>query len=549
MRIRLTSQLLIAVGALMCIALASSALTLWNANAALAKIERIDYAHRVYESYLTLSGDTYALFKQYGDKLLLGRGVAGDDSDALESRIRSNIDNIRSLVAQEIELYGEEEIEELELLSRIERKLERLLQEYRGLIEDSTMTADGTALADVQSSGGTASVATPTGWMQLSSILDGDVSERFKARIEEALAEETEEVVETLEATRAELRVNQSVAASFGLLALLATLFAFVRLHKNVRTPVQALLGGVGALQAGQLDHRVQVAGPAEFSELGGAFNRMADELAQRERALGQSNTVLEATVAERTAELNRVLDTLREGDAKRRRLMADVSHELRTPLTIIRGEADIALRGKPKSPEFYEEALRRCRESAVHTASLVDDLLFVAREESGEVRLSLEQLDLAEFLPGVVDGCRALAGAGGGRAGELRYVSSVTQANLRADPGRVRQAAIILIDNSLRYGGENIEVRLDRAPGGFAITVIDDGPGMDETERERAFERFFRGTNAAQRYFGGAGLGLPVAKSIVEAHGGQIAIEADREDGMSVSITLPERPNLKAVA
>lgn len=240
------------------------------------------------------------------------------------------------------------------------------------------------------------------------------------------------------------------------------------------------------------------------------------------------------------------MLDRLRIHEENRRRLLADVSHELRTPLTIIQGEADIALRGREKTPEVYREALEKSREAAKHTARLVDDLLFVARREAGEARLRLEAVDLARLLPEVIDDHRALAD---GRGGGITFSSAVDAAPVRGDCDRIRQVAVILMDNALRYGDSRVEVALRAAPGGFAVAVADDGPGMTEEEQERAFERFFRGSNAASRYREGSGLGLPVAKAIVEAHGGQIALQSGPGEGTRVTFTLPLRPKLEAVA
>ncbi|NJN46852.1 MAG: sensor histidine kinase [Candidatus Competibacteraceae bacterium] len=107
----------------------------------------------------------------------------------------------------------------------------------------------------------------------------------------------------------------------------------------------------------------------------------------------------------------------------------------------------------------------------------------------------------------------------------------------------------MILLENALRYGGSKIDVRLDRAPEGYLVAVSDNGPGMAEDEQARAFERFFRGSNAASRYGQGSGLGLPVAKAIVEAHGGKISLTSVPGQGLTVSFALPNRPPLKAVS
>ncbi|SDW18010.1 sensor histidine kinase, partial [Thiocapsa roseopersicina] len=275
-------------------------------------------------------------------------------------------------------------------------------------------------------------------------------------------------------------------------------------------------------------------------SELDGvarALNRLADEIAVREQGLETSNRRLETAVAERTADLERLLATLKDAEASRRRLLADVSHELRTPLTIIRGEADIALRGVDRPSAEYREALTRCRDAATHTARLVDDLLFIARRESHETRLVARVLDVAIFLPAVLADCRSLLESNGGSA---TLLSAVDQAMLRADPDRLRQVFLILLDNAVRHGGGQVTIGLDRIPDGYRISFTDAGPGLGPEDLAQVFQRFFRGSNAARGYESGVGLGLPVAKAIVEAHGGRIGVESRPGEGMTVRVDLP---------
>ena len=157
-----------------------------------------------------------------------------------------------------------------------------------------------------------------------------------------------------------------------------------------------------------------------------------------------------------------------------------------------------------------------------------------MARTESGEVRLTPEEVDLAALLGDVV------ATYGGDAA--LDAVPGVT---LRADPGRLRQALLALLDNARRHGGGRLWVRLHRTPESVAIDVEDDGPGLGDEEKALAFERFFRGSNAAEAYAEGSGLGLPIAR----AHGGEVTL-ADREGcGLVARLTLPDRAPLRAVS
>ena len=104
------------------------------------------------------------------------------------------------------------------------------------------------------------------------------------------------------------------------------------------------------------------------------------------------------------------------------------------------------------------------------------------------------------------------------------------------------KRQILILLENASRYGGEQVTLRLDKAVGGYRIAVEDNGPGMTEEERSRAFQRYFRGSNAASHYSEGVGLGLPVAKSIIDAHGGSISIDERDGGGLIVAFTLPAR-------
>ena len=116
------------------------------------------------------------------------------------------------------------------------------------------------------------------------------------------------------------------------------------------------------------------------------------------------------------------------------------------------------------------------------------------------------------------------------------------------ADPVRLKQVLVILIDNAVRYGSSHIDVNLMDATDGYLIQVNDDGPGLPAEELEKAFQRFFRGSNAAKYYSKGTGLGLPVAKAIVEAHNGTININNNRDHGLSIEVYLPSKPLLAAV-
>lgn len=509
-------------------AIVGLSLALWGTHEARYNLTRTDLAHRSYESYLSLSNHTYQLFKQFGDAMTIGDRDQGTLETQLLALIREDIARIRQTIAAEIQLVGDEEIQELARLADIERQIDNLLEEYQTVLD--------------------ANYAIPFSdeWGRLSKVLDEKVDLDFNQLIHEALDEELAELAEQQERTRSRLALNQELALIAAGLGVVAAVAGFWWLVRDLKVPIARLISGAQALAQGERGYRLEVVGDTELDRLAHAFNQMAAEIVARESVLEASNQRLEQAVAERTAELERLLDALKTAEADRRRLLADVSHELRTPLTIIRGEADIALRGGDKTPAEYRLALEKAREAAAHTARLVDDLLFIARREAGEARLTLREVNLSTFVPLVIDDCRSLALS---RGGIVRYQQGPPSAIVPADPDRLRQVLLILLDNALRYGGTRIDVCLAQAAGGYRIQVCDDGPGLDAEDLARVFQRFYRGANASRHSDQGAGLGLPVAKAIVEAHNGEIDIASEPGQGVCVSLRLSVRPRLEAVS
>jgi signal transduction histidine kinase len=302
-------------------------------------------------------------------------------------------------------------------------------------------------------------------------------------------------------------------------------------LSRRVTRPINSLIAGVRKFGEGQLDYRVSLAGPDELAEIGRTFNVMANRYAEKNQTLSSEKESLTKAVEDRTKRLSLMLDEVKRSDESRKRMIADVSHELRTPMTIIKGEADIALRGEQKTASTYQGALTRIREAANHTARLVDDLLFVARSEAGEIELKVSHIDLQK----VVNDATHTFGH------DVPVTSNLKSAVVQGDPGRIRQALLVLLENARHHGGDQIVMKIESMLDGFRIAVEDSGPGMNQQEKSQAFQRFYRGSNAAERYRDGAGLGLPVALSIAQAHGGTITLDDRTGGGLVASLHLPE--------
>lgn len=525
---RFATKLFLLFAGLLGLATVGISLALWGTHEARSNFVRIDLAHRSYEGYLSLSNHTYQLFKQFGDAMTIGDRDEGALETELLAAIRQDIASIREITAAQIRLEDGEQIASLDHLARIETKIENLLHEYQGVLD-----------ADYP-------IPLAEEWGRLSRILDERVDQVFARLIQDALNRQLNELAEQRARIDARAELNQLLAMLGAAFSTLAAGAAFWWMLRDFKRPVGRLIDGAEALARGDRTHRIESLGGSELDSVARAFNRMADEISTREQVLETSNKRLEAAVTERTADLQRLLTTLKDAEADRKRLLADVSHELRTPLTIIRGEAEIALRGVDRAPAEYRDALARCRDAAKHTTRLVDDLLFIARRESRETRLVLQSLDLTLFIPEVIAGCRSLLDSHGGA---VTFISDLDHAVLRADPDRLRQVLVILIDNAVRHGGGQAEIRLVALPDWYRIAVKDNGPGLSQDDLPQIFQRFFRGSNAAQRYETGVGLGLPVAKAIIEAHGGAITAKSEPGEGMLLSIDLPAANPARAVA
>jgi len=215
---------------------------------------------------------------------------------------------------------------------------------------------------------------------------------------------------------------------------------------------------------------------------------------------------------------------------------IADVSHELRTPLTVLRGNAEVGL--ILDSDGDHAEILGEIVEESGRMTRMVEDLLFLARSDSAAVPLDLEPVPVASFLAEVAGRADVLARE---RGAELEVELS-GEGELEIDRGRVEQAILILVDNAAKYGQPDGRVTLTSATasGELCVTVADRGPGIPEFELPHVFERFYRVDKTRARKQGGTGLGLPIAKTIVEVHGGHIEAESRVGEGTRMSIRFP---------
>jgi len=436
-----------------------------------------------------------------------------------KTAVRDDIATIRRIVELEVEAGDESDIAELGQLDRIDSVL------------DEIETAFDIIPADLIGPRPIDALAGPL--LDVVEALD----ERLAPLVDLAVASEAAEVVLARAAIADLSRRSVQAGTAAGLLTIAVAIVGTLMLLSSFMRPFGKLVEGASRLAQGDLSFRIPEGGRDELGQLSRDFNLMAAQIERSDSALRAEEENLQRRVTERTAALEEANAVLAKQDETRRRFLADVSHELRTPLTVMRGEAEVALRAPGHAlSEGALEALGAVVEQSEHMSRLVDDLLFVARRDAGEVPLRLMQLPVGEVLERTVADARQLAPD---TKIALESAPHALATLVEVDRGRMHQLLMVLLDNALRYSPQSagITVAVTRQDETLSVAVQDGGIGIPADDLPHVFDRFVRGSNALP---GGTGLGLPVAKAIAEAHGGQLTIDSREGDGTRVTLSLP---------
>jgi signal transduction histidine kinase len=305
------------------------------------------------------------------------------------------------------------------------------------------------------------------------------------------------------------------------LIGTIAGVLVVLWLTRTVLRPLDRMARTAEAIAGGDLNRRLRLpSGGNEVARLGGAFDHMVDRLAANLQA--------------------------------QRRFVADASHELRTPLTSLEGLSEMLLMGADRGDGRAVQRMARSMHGELgRMARLVSDLLTLSRLESA-APMQFAPVDVGKLLENIAEQVTPMAEAreidlNVAREGDGLVVVS-------ADPDRLKQVILNLVDNALRYTPANGEVKLsaghDAETGRVRIEVRDTGPGIAVDDIPYIFDRFYRGDPSRARTTGSTGLGLAIARSIAQAHGGTIEAQSTPGEGACFIVTLPaHRPTAQADA
>jgi len=299
-----------------------------------------------------------------------------------------------------------------------------------------------------------------------------------------------------------------------GIAALAVAIFLLSRWTAGAVTRGLApLMSGTRELADGNLAYRVNAQSSlAEVQDLATSFNRMADRVQQGQQA--------------------------------QRDFIANVSHDLKTPLTSIQGYSQALLDGTASTPERQQRAALVISQEAQRLSNLVEEVIDLARLESGRLTLHLQPMDVNDMVTDVVEAFAPRSEAAHVR---LVWTPPASALTVTADGDRLRRALSNLVDNALKHTPQDGTVtlaveRLAARAGSSAqvqVSVTDSGPGIAPEEQRRIFERFYR-VDRARSGREGSGLGLAIVKDIVEAHGGSVGVESIVGNGSRFWFTLP---------
>ncbi len=332
--------------------------------------------------------------------------------------------------------------------------------------------------------------------------------------------------------------------------AVLIGLTLSIVLARSVASRVAELVQAMKRVEQGQLCERLHPTGNDELDILARQFNVMVEQLDENDRTIRDLNSGLERKVRHRTRQLSRSrrslkrsLDKLTEYDRLKTEFFSNVSHELRTPLTMILAPVDRLLQHHSSTmPRDAVHMLEMVRLNGYKLLDLINRLLDFSKLEAGQMKLLVQRVDLNGLVDRLTQAATPLAQQ---RGIALTVDCDPALAPFGADEEKVDTIVSNLVSNAIKFtpAGGSIHVETHLADDRVWVSITDTGIGIDETQRDKVFERFVQVDGSSSREFSGTGLGLSLVKNLVELHGGQIHLKSELNKGSRFWFDLPLRP------
>ncbi len=307
-----------------------------------------------------------------------------------------------------------------------------------------------------------------------------------------------------------------------GVIVVLWALLETLKVRSKLR-PLQEFADA--ALKLSEMDGETE----QRYQKLENAIDRLSPAEDDQKLATG------DAELAGLETAVNKLMSRMRDSYRQQARFVSDASHELRTPIAVIKGYADLLDRWGKTDEKILDESIQAIKSESENMQHLVEQLLFLARGDSGRTTLNITDFDLTEMMKEVCEESAMIDGA------HTYLFEGEGPVPARGDVSLIKQAARILIENASKYTPEGGEIKLRSlvSDGHPAFSVQDSGIGISESDIPHIFDRFYRADDSRSKQTGGSGLGLAIAKWIVERHGGRFDIISRKDIGTRITVIL----------
>lgn len=307
-----------------------------------------------------------------------------------------------------------------------------------------------------------------------------------------------------------------------GVIVVLWVLLETLRVRSKLR-PLQQFADA--ALELSELDGETA----QRYQKLENAIDKLSPAEGDQKLATG------DAELAGLETAVNKLMSRMRDSYRQQARFVSDASHELRTPIAVIKGYADLLDRWGKTDEKILDESIQAIKSESENMQHLVEQLLFLARGDSGRTTLNITDFDITEMMKEVCEESAMIDQS------HTYVFEGDKPVPARGDVSLIKQAARILIENASKYTPEGGEIKLRSlvSDGHPAFSVQDSGIGISESDIPHIFDRFYRADDSRSKQTGGSGLGLAIAKWIVERHGGRFEVISRKDIGTRITVVL----------
>lgn len=523
------TRLVLVFSLLVALTLAQLAFSWWATRAAAEKSESITVAAALLTNYLDLGANKQRLKVWFAQSMLTGEANRAD-RDVLIDRMQNTFRALNQTIERWQRSADPRSTDERDAIARERATVGVLTNNFAALVR----VLDETPPLAIDTEKAKA-------WTNAIDVFDRSEGSDMRVLLADAVARQRNANEELTRALENQIKTLRNASLLISVLISALGVLAMIYFVAKIQHPMARIFRRTNAIAEGDYVAANPASSNDEFGRIERALEAMRLRLAQaRERDLS-IQAGLERIVAERTRELSQSYESLMDQDARRRQFFADVGHELRTPITVIRGEAEIALRGGEKTATDYRASLARIVDASENLTRRSNELIQLAKADSGDRSFEYAVCPVHPVVQQAVDQALGLALP---RAIALNYRAEAAfeHAQVRCDQPRLSQVLMIVIENAIRYSptGSNILVTGRVVEERALIEIADEGIGFSAEEKTRVFERYYRGERARELRADGMGLGLAMAHSIMIAHAGSIRIESNVPTGALVTVEIP---------